>query len=155
MLFRSKETGKNYTILPYTEWIDAEKEHWMGGTTQERFAGRINEYSLFNNNATGQYLRWEKANPGIIGKSEIKELIQDSLMNGWSPFVWTNTGGTPYKLGQGGGHYICIIGFEEISPTDGYVIIANCHYHNNVLGIYAVPYSEFYEKIGEVYYYEP
>ena len=50
---------------------------------------------------------------------------------------------------------ICIIGFKETSSTDGYVIIANCHYHNNVLGIYAVPYSEFYDKIGEVYYYEP
>lgn len=59
---------------------------------------------------------------------------------------------------EGGAHYICIIGYEEYTVnnvTESFVIIANCHYDEDILGIYAIPLDEFCQKTDILYYYIP
>ena len=87
-----------------------------------------------------------------------RDRIDYSLSQGWAPFVLTRSGGRPYKYDDGAAHYVCIIGFEEYTNAEGslesYVIVSNCHWVGTVLGIYAIPLDEFYNKVDELFYYE-
>lgn len=158
----SAENGETQSILPYSEWYSSTLKHDIGGTNQETFATRINQYSLFDNYATGQYGRYvirddddvEQSNASV---TEVKSKIEYSLSKGWAPFVLTRSGGRPYKYADGDAHYICIIGFNEFINSDGllesYVIVSNCHWLGTVLGVYAIPLDEFYNKVSELFYY--
>lgn len=128
------------------------------GTSQETFATRINEYLLFDNNATGNYYRWKKTSAGTTGFEDVKDYIDISLKEGWAPFFLTDSGGAPYRYDQGNGkHYICIIGYEEYinndGETDAYVIVSNCHYITSLNSIFAIPYDDFYDNCLELFFY--
>ncbi|MGN1157138.1 MAG: hypothetical protein ACI4TK_13250, partial [Agathobacter sp.] len=128
------------------------------GTSQNSFASRINNYSLFDNNATGNYYRWQKSSAGATGFEDVKNYIDNSLKKGWAPFFMTSSGGAPYKFDQDGGtHFICIIGYEEYindeGELDAYVIVSNCHYITSLNSIFAIPYGEFYDNCIELFYY--
>jgi len=159
----SSESGETQQILPYSEEYKASVGHIVGGTSQSSFANSINSYSLFDNNATGQYHRYViHDEDGVLQEGAdiltFRGRIDYSLSQGWAPFVLTRSGGRPYKYDDGAAHYVCIIGFEEYTNAEGslesYVIVSNCHWVGTVLGIYAIPLDEFYNKVDELFYYQ-
>lgn len=94
---------------------------------------------------------YDNAEGNVPSYDNAKQIIRNSLNNGWTPFFLTNTAGIPYRRTGNGAHYICIVGYDSQSDC---VIISNCHFSNQVFGIYTIPYQQFYQAISCLYWQE-
>ena len=94
---------------------------------------------------------YDNAAGNVPSYDSTKQKIRNSLNNGWTPFFLTDTAGKPYRRTGSGSHFICIVGYDSQSDC---VIISNCHFSNQVFGIYTIPYSQFYQAIKCLYWQE-
>lgn len=91
-------------------------------------------------------------------EQELRTNIRNSLDSGAACIIFTVSGGKPYKYsykvdddGIPYAHYICVIGYDEVSDT---VILSNCHYSRYRFGIHEVDFSDFCEDVGRLLYFE-
>ncbi len=82
-------------------------------------------------------------------KQNLKSRIISSLEKGYPAACMVSSAGPPYTEGTGSAHYVCIIGYDANSDR---VIISNCHYNNDLNGVFAIPFSQFLPYVSFLYW---
>ncbi len=88
---------------------------------------------------------------------QVATSIQTSLNLGYAAFITTTRGRSPYVYGATGTtrHYLAIVAIQysdDGNSDNDFVVISNCHYHDDVFGIYAVQLSDFCTSIEYLYF---
>ena len=120
--------------------------------TSDKPASNVGIDDKFNENFPyGQYYQ-NSVDGNKPSKDIVKQNIRGSLNAGWCPFFLTRAAGIPYRYSSDvgvGAHFICIVGYD---PASECVIISNCHFVDNVFGIYAIPFDDFYDALAILYW---
>ena len=82
-----------------------------------------------------------------ISDADLAECLLTSMETGFAPFFLTRTPYSPYKYDDGNtAHYVATAGIKysnDGNNTNDFVILSNCHFNENVFGVYVVSFSDF------------